>query len=174
MQSRPLSESDIDQAYLLDKKWFGDHGISKTDLLTLVTSHQQATLALLNKNELLGFSTFEAIENQLPTDYKGTMFPKTKTLFIQQFTTITNYEIGNVDNDRLLLASIENKARELNCMEIWEALAINHPYKKENNKNFDAFGFYESQGYTFDKNLLTWEPNSTISIPCYVFRKLMP
>ena len=172
MQSRPLSKQDTDQAFLLDKQWFGANGISKTDLDALITSHQQNTIALVNENKLLGFAAFEIIENRMPTDYNGEMFPQTKTLFIQQFTTSTNYSLENSEPDRLLLAAIENKAKELLCTEIWEALATNHPYKKEINPAFDAFGFYESQGYIFDRNnLVTWVPNSTISIPCYIFKK---
>jgi len=45
-----------------------------------------------------------------------------KTMFIQQFTTSTNYKINNWQTAINLLSVLETKAAELECKEIWEAL----------------------------------------------------
>ncbi|MBP9703030.1 hypothetical protein KBD69_05105 [Candidatus Woesebacteria bacterium] len=74
--------------------------------------------------------------------------------------------------DTELLKSVEQKAKELNCDEVWEALAITHPYSRERNSEYDAFRFYENNGYSYDRsNLIEWKPDDSITIPCYLFRK---
>ncbi len=172
IQQRLLLTQDINQAYELDKKWFGENGISKEELNHLVIQNPGNTLVLAHEDELLGFAAFEILEKQVPKQYVGHIENQGKILFIQQFTTSTNYASANSGNDHTLLSAVENKAKAINCTEVWEALAVDHPYKKENNILFDAFGFYEAEGYFPDKtHLLTWQPNKNVSIPCYLFRK---
>ena len=71
-----------------------------------------------------------------------------------------------------LLKAVEEKAKELKCDEIWEALATTHPYSEKQNSEYDAFGFYEKHRYTYDSSSpVEWRPDSTITISCYLFRK---
>jgi hypothetical protein len=170
--SQPISQSDISHASQLDRKWFGEYGISEEELSSHISKHPQESMALFVNNNFEGFATFEILESRLPTDYIGEIPPASKVLFIQQFTTTTNYAKGDMTIDQALLSAIELKAKELECDEVWEALATDHPYSKESNPKHDAFRFYETNGYSYDENnLLTWKPDIIISIPCYLFRK---
>ena len=171
-QIRPLLIKDARHASILDKKWFGNFGISEQDVVQIVSQQPQNTLALVNKDDLLGFTIFEIVENATPPDYVGSIQSPGKILFIQQFTTATNYKIANSSDDASLLTAVVQKANEFQCLEIWEALSTDHPYKIENNAEFDAFGFYISQGFTVDyTQTVNWKPSNDISIPCYMFRK---
>ncbi len=171
-QIRQLQATDARQASILDKKWFGNFGISEQDVVQIISQQPQNTLTLVKADELLGFTIFEIVENAAPTDYVGSIQSPGKILFIQQFTTSTNYKIANSSDDASLLTAVEQKANELQCLEMWEALATDHPYKIENNAEFDAFGFYISHGFTVDyAQTVFWQPTNDISIPCYMFRK---
>jgi hypothetical protein len=170
--SRPLQDGNVTLAYEIDKKWFGEYAISEAELKTCIQENPNNTLALFQNETFEGFATFEILENTLPTDYVGNIPDIDKALFIQQFTTSTNYSKNDMQMDSVLLKVIEQKATELGCNEVWEALAVEHPYSKSLNPEYDAFGFYQTSGYCYDENsLLTWKPNTTISIPCYLFRK---
>ncbi len=167
-----LLKKHIQHVSVMDKKWFGDKGISQNELQSLVENNLQNNLVLTQSKTVVGFSIFEILDNKMPKGYVGHAPHQGKIMFIQQFTTATNYEKNNIDTDKALLLALEERAKESGCSEVWEALAINHPYKKENNSNFDAFGFYESQGYKTDENrYLSWQPNANTSIPCFLFRK---
>lgn len=171
--SRRLIEADVIPASLLDHKWFGEYGISEAQLHEYINQHPTESIALLIDNEFTGFATFEILHDGiLPSDYVGKI-PKTrKVLFIQQFTTKTNYSKEDMSADIELLKAVELKAKELNCDEVWEALATTHPYSKKENSEYDAFGFYKKNGYSYDRsNSIEWKPDATITIPCYLFRK---
>lgn len=171
--SRPLIESDILVASQLDRKWFGEYGISEKQLRYYINQHPTESMALLANNIFCGFATFEILfGGRLPSDYVGKVPKFTKVLFIQQFTTTTNYSKTDMSMDTELLKSVEQKANESGCLEVWEALASNHPYSEKSNVEYDAFGFYEKNGYMYDRsNLIEWKPDSTIAIPCYLFSK---
>lgn len=169
---RPLQKLDAPEASLLDQKWFGENGITSSQLEVLITEDPDVGLAVMLGNSLVGFCTLEILENKLPSDYQGNVPFKGKALFIQQFTTNTNYKIENMKTDEVLLQAIESKALELGCNEVWEALSIDHPFRKENNEKFDAYGFYERRGYYASKdNILIWTPDSKTKISCFLFRK---
>ena len=130
------------------------------------------TVGIFDQNIVQGFATFEILEKTPPKDYVGNIQVGGKILFIQQFTTLTNYAVSNFLTDAQLLAALEKVAMQLRCLEIWEALAVNHPYNKLVHPNFDAFGFYKSSGFTIDSSAeMVWSPNSQVAIPCYLFRK---
>ncbi len=171
--ARPLMTYDLADASQLDKKWFGNYGITTDELKALITNHPNDNLALFEDNKLIGFATFEILENTMPRDYIGTIKVGGKVIFIHQFTTLTNYMVGNWTADELLLSKIENKAQEYKCKEIWEALSIGHPYSKTMNPNHDAYGFYTLNGFYLDKEFsLAWKPsNNSSPIPCFLFRK---
>lgn len=171
--SRPLIESDISLASQLDHKWFGDYGITQAQLLEYITLYPNESIALIANKIFNGFATFETLNHgNNPTDYVGKIPTVNKTLFVQQFTTTTNYSIVDMGMDTELLKTVEQKASELECDEVWEALATKHPYSKDQNSRYDAFGFYEKNGYSYDRsNLIVWKPDINISIPCYLFRK---
>lgn len=171
-ETRPLTQSDVQAGVELDHQWFGDHGITKQQLELIIVERPNNTLALIGDNVFHGFATFELLEDTPPSDYVGDIPAVSKVLFIQQFTTTTNYAVSNMEMDQKLLSNVEKKAKDLNCNEVWEALSTTHPYGQDNNPAHDAFGFYESQGYTFDKqNIIYWQPNEDIKISCYLLRK---
>lgn len=171
--SRPFIEADVISASLLDHKWFGEYGITESQLLEYIRKNPADSLVLLADNIFCGFATFETLNSgSLPSDYVGKIPKTSKVLFIQQFTTTTNYSKPDMSVDAELLKTVEQKAKELECEEVWEALATNHPYSETSNVEYDAFGFYEKNGYMYDRsNLIEWKPDATISIPCYLFRK---
>lgn len=171
--SRPLIEADVITASLLDHKWFGAYGISESQLLEYIRKNPLDSLALLVDNIFCGFATFETLTNGiLPKDYVGKIPKTSKVLFVHQFTTTTNYAKSDMSMDTALLKVVEDKAVELNCEEVWEALATTHPYSETSNVEYDAFGFYKKNGYSYDRsNLIEWKPDSTFTIPCYLFRK---
>lgn len=138
---RPLQEKDIAQASSLDKKWFGEHGISEEELNAHIATHQEESLAILEGDFLLGFAVFEILDDRKPKDYVGEILPTHRVLFIQQFTTKTNYGMRDMEMDKTLLLAIQNKAQERKCSDVWIALSKDHPYKKENTPDFDAFVF---------------------------------
>lgn len=169
---RILTFQDVPQAVKLDKKWFGEDAISQENLEKVVRTHPDSILGVFDNNQLLGFTTFEILEDNFPTDYVGDIIPLGKILFIQQFTTVTNYAIKDSSIDTLLLSAVEKKAKELECNEIWEGLAQNHPYSTQQNPQFDAFGFYVSHGFNRESvKDFAWSPNKSLSIPCFLFRK---
>lgn len=170
---RPLAIQDAKAAAALDEKWFGDYSVSLEDAQGFIGETGENTLGVFTKNgDLLGFATFEIVENALPRDYVGRVAHVGKVLFLSNFTTTTNYNQHDWSADEALLQAIEQKARELRCSEIWEGLAQEHPYKKEINPEFDAYGFYESHGYIKDTpEGFAWEPSKELSIPCVLFRK---
>ena len=171
--ARPLIASDLSPASQLDHKWFGEYGISEAQILEYITLHPSGSIALLDDNNFNGFATFETLNHgNNPTDYVGKIPTVSKALFVQQFTTTTNYSIVDMSMDTELLKSVEQKAKELNYDEVWEALATTHPYSNEQNSEYDSFGFYEKHGYSYDRSkLIEWKPDTTITIPCYLFRK---
>ena len=171
--TRPLSESDLSSASQLDHKWFGEYGISEEQLLAYINLHPTESIALIADNIFNGFATFETLNVGInPRNYVGKIPDVRKALFVQQFTTTTNYSIVDMSMDTELLKAIEQKAKDLNCDEVWEALATTHPYSNEQNSEYDAFGFYEKHGYSSDRsNLIEWKPDASITIPCYMFRK---
>lgn len=174
---RPLVNNNLNLASQLDKKWFGDNGVSVEDLKILLQKHPNENLGIFDNSKLIGFAMFEILENNQPRDYVGRIIAKGKVMFIHQFTTETNYNINGWEADIVLLKELEKKALELNCHEVWEALSINHPYSKAINNQYDAYGFYKNAGYIMDnKHSLVWSPsNNSISIPCILFRKeLLP
>ncbi len=171
---RSLQKSDIQQAASLDRRWFGNNGITNSELEAFVTKSPNMCLAIESDNNLVGFCTWQILEEVLPSDYLGHLPFKGKVLFIQQFTTSTNYKIEKNETDKVLLEAVESSAQEIGCNEVWEALSIDHPFRKENNEAFDAYGFYESRGYIADKDkTLIWNPDSKTIISCYLFRKIV-
>lgn len=138
---RSLQHGDIDSIVELDKKWFGSFGISRQELIGLVDNNSFDLVVLLSDTVLLGFASCEVVQNQLPSQYVGDAVFSEKTLFIQQFTTYTNYAINDFQIDDVLLRELEQLAKNRNCRRICEALAQNHPYKKEINPKHDAYGF---------------------------------
>ncbi len=154
---RYLRATDTAQASIIDATWFGDHGISKSALDEFISRYPDHAIAVVNEDVVYGFATFEVVESgSLPSSYISQGMPVVgRVLFIQQFTTTQNYS-GDMSIDIMLLEAIEVMARKINCSVIAEALDSNHAYKKENNPDHDAFGFYESRGY--EKDLVhTWE-----------------
>ena len=171
---RPLEKQDLKSASDMDKLWYGIHGISENGLEKFISKFPGNNIAIFKANKLLGFATFEIIESGMPKDYSGNINFNGKVLFMQQFTTITNYKKSDWLIDEKLIEIVETKAKELECIELWEALSITHPYSKENNNDFDAFGFYISHGFTYDKTqTIDWQPDTSVSIPCYLFRKVI-
>lgn len=172
LRNKPLQKLDAPEASLLDQKWFGENGITSSQLEALITEDLDVGLAVMLGSNLAGFCTLEILENKLPSNYQGSVPSKGKALFIQQFTTNTNYKIENMKADEVLLQAIESKALELGRNEVWVALSIDHPFRKENNEEFDAYGFYERRGYYANKdNILIWNPDSKTKISCFLFRK---
>lgn len=174
-QIKPLQQKDTISASTIDKKWFGDYGISPEELTNFIQENPENTIGIFSDGVLKGFATFEILDEKMPKDYVGKILYRGKAMFLSNFTTVTNYSKTDFSIDSALLQAIEQKAKELHCHEIWEGLSIDHPYKTENNPQFDAFGFYTSHGgFTVDmENPLKWEPSSEVSIPCYLFRKKM-
>ncbi len=172
---RKLSLKDIEQAVELDALWFGENGVTHRELEKLVTTVPSNTIGLFDTETLLGFAAFEILPpGERPKNYTGFCIVNDKTLFIQQFTTQSNYKKSDSHLDSQLLTGIEKIASENHCLEIWEALSIEHPYSAAKNPDFDAFGFYDRQGYTVDESAMAaWEPNETLKIPCFVFRKVL-
>lgn len=172
LEVRPLQKKDTKHAAIIDKKWFGSYGISEEELNRYIETSQSNTLALFRGDTLEGFATFEVLEGNSPKDYRGSISYVGKVLFIQQFTTMTNYKIDDPSMDKELLKALEKKAKDLGCKEVWEALSKDHPYSNMQNANFDAFGFYLSQGYDLDEAThLIWQPSEEVSISCFLFRK---
>lgn len=170
--TQTLQACDLQSASQLDQKWFGEFGISVDQLEKYIVDNPKGSLSLFCDGNFEGFATFEILKQRKPNDYIGNIPIVSKVLFIQQFTTTTNYSKKDMKMDQELVNTIEIKAKELHCDEIWEALAIKHPYCEKMNKKHDAFGFYMMNGFVFDDtNILTWKPDKTISIPCYLLRK---
>lgn len=173
IEVRTLSRTDAKEASLLDKKWFGEYGISEKQLEDYIISHPEGGLAIYIDNIFAGFTTFEILEDNIkPTDYIGNINHTSKTLFIQQFTTITNYKLTDYSVDTELIKAVEEYAKSKSCTEVWEALAIEHPYSTNVNPEYDAIGFYTKHSYSYDSNsTVKWQPNESISIECYLFKK---
>lgn len=170
-----LSKTDVKAASLLDKKWFGEYGISEQQLEKYITSHPDGGLAIYINNIFAGFTTFEILEDNVnPTDYVGSINHANKILFIQQFTTSTNYKLTDNSADTELIKAVEEYAKTRYCTEVWEALAIEHPYSSNRNPDYDAFGFYTNHGYSYNTNAtVKWQPNESTTIECYLFKKAL-
>jgi hypothetical protein len=169
---RNLEIKDVSQAVVLDNKWFGRYGISAEELKKQITDHPNYAIGIFDEENLLGFAVYEILQNTTPKDYVGDCMAKEKTLFIQQFTTQTNYNKSNSQDDAQLLTEIEMIAKTLKCNTIWEALSRQHPYSHEKNPQFDAFGFYKQHGFQMEtKRKLTWSPTENIHIDCFLFTK---
>lgn len=173
IEIRTLSRTDAKEASLLGKKWFGEYGISEKQLENYIVSHPDGGLAIYIDNIFAGFTTFEILEDSIkPTDYIGKITHANTVLFIQQFTTNSNYKSTDYSTDTELLKAVEEHARGKSCSEVWEALAIEHPYSSSVNPEYDAFGFYGKHGYSYDpNNTVKWQPDESISIDCYLFKK---
>jgi hypothetical protein len=172
MKIRTLGLADFPKCVDLDKKWFGENGITENDLRQYIGNNYNHTVGIFDQSILGGFATFEILEKVPPKDYVGNFEVTGKILFIQQFTTATNYRVSDFSADIFLLSAVEKKAIELGCSEIWEALAVNHPYSKVLRPDFDAFGFYTSSDFIIDATAkIVWSPNPQFAIPCYLFRK---
>lgn len=169
-----LSPHLIPQAVELDRRWFGDHGVSAEELTTLITRYPDSALALVEGDTLHGFATFEILDHRLPTDFVGEFSHNTSVLFIYQFTTRTNYAVTDWSADTSLLAAIEERARQLDVRELAEALDAHHPYSKEQNKDYNAFGFYAAHGFhTDDSSHLAWQAPDGGRVECVVVQKLL-
>ncbi|MDA1079151.1 MAG: hypothetical protein O2840_00450 [bacterium] len=169
---RMLRKEDVTHAAQLDKKWFGSHGISEEQLSKIVATSPDLTLGVFSSRELLGFAIFELLDaTMLPSDYFGNFPEHSSVLFLQQFTTNTNCQIGNMSSDEALLSAVEQTARRLKCEKIWEALSVDHPFSTKNNSQHDTFGFYEKNGYTINAEKVLWRPNSLTTIPCFLLSK---
>ncbi len=169
---RSLQHGDIDSIVELDKKWFGSFGISRQELIGLVDNNSFDLVVLLSDTVLLGFASCEVVQNQLPSQYVGDAVFSEKTLFIQQFTTYTNYAINDFQIDDVLLRELEQLAKNRNCRRICEALAQNHPYKKEINPKHDAYGFYLGRGYSIEHAYaISWHSGKYLDVPCFLFTK---
>lgn len=173
IEVRTLSRTDAKEASLLDKKWFGEYGISEKQLEDYIISHPEGGLAIYIDNIFAGFTTFEILEGDInPADYTGNIIHTDKILFIQQFTTITNYKLTDYSVDTELIKAVEEYAKSKSCTEVWEALAIEHPYSSNLNPEYDAFGFYKKHGYEYDaEHTVKWQPNESISVECYLFKE---
>ncbi len=168
---RSLRDTDVSFAAELDSKWFGKSAISELELADTVKYPDKNT-ALFADDILVGFAIFEVLEATAnPSDYRGDFPEHNSVLFLQQFTTESNYEIENMWTDEALLETVELAARTLGCEQVWEALAIDHPYCKEKNPKFDAFGFYIAAGYSIDTNKVVWRPDESININCLLLSK---
>jgi hypothetical protein len=55
----PLTPHLIPQAARLDRRWFGDHGVSAEELTTLITRYPDSTLALVEGDTLHGFASWD-------------------------------------------------------------------------------------------------------------------
>lgn len=176
VEIRTLSSADAKAASLLDKKWFGEYGISEKQLEDYIASHPDGGLAIYIDNIFAGFTTFEILEDNInPTDYVGSINHANKILYIQQFTTSTNYKLTDNSADKELIKAVEEYAKTSYCTEVWEALAIEHPYSTNVNPEYDAFGFYTKHGYEYDADhTVKWQPDESISIECYLVNYARP
>ena len=67
---------------------------------------------------------------------------------------------------------MEEQARTVGAAEVAEALDKQHPYSKEQNPDFDAFGFYEAHGFHQDHSShLAWQSPDGGRVECVVVRK---
>ena len=133
-------------------------------------------LALFEGTTFRGFATFEVVDpGNMPTNYTGKLL-QTKTLFIQQFTTDQNYS-SDMRADRGLLDAVEARAKALGCTTVAEALDKNHAFSREKSiaergEQHDAFGFYEQQGYTTDRNnIWIWQAEGIPPVNCLLYSK---
>lgn len=170
---RYLRATDTAQASYIDAIWFGDRGISKAELDEFILRAPDHAIAVVNDDMVYGFATFEVVESgSMPSSYKSNSLPpKGRMLFIQQFTTTQNYS-GDKSVDTMLLDAVEVMAKKINCAIVAEALDSNHAYKKENNPDHDAFGFYQSRGYTLDtEHDWQWTSEEFPPVPCVLVYK---
>ena len=168
-----LRSPNTAQAAVLDAKWFGDRGIHKEALDEFIRIAPDRAIAIISEEILYGFATFEIVEQEsMPAQYvTDHPLKKGRMLFIQQFTTEQNYS-GDMHMDILLLDAIEVIAKKVNCSVVAEALDENHAYKKEHNPTHDAFGFYQSRGYTIDPNSSwKWTQEGLSSVSCQLVYK---
>jgi hypothetical protein len=168
----PLTTTIILAAVALDRQWFGDHGVSESELTELITQYPDSALCIMEGETLHGFATFQILDHALPTDFVGELSHNTSILFIYQFTTSTNYARAGWWADTALLAAVEERARSLGVREIVEALDARHPYSKEQNPEHDAFGFYAAHGFEQDHSShLAWQALDGRRVECVVVRK---
>ncbi|NCN82744.1 MAG: hypothetical protein GW947_02140 [Candidatus Pacebacteria bacterium] len=104
---RSLREADTTSAAELDSKWFGKHAISEQELAVAV-KYPDKNIVLFVDDILVGFAIFEVLETTAnPTGYLGPFPQHSTVLFLQQFTTKSNYEIENMWADEALLKAVE-------------------------------------------------------------------
>lgn len=158
----------IDQAVELDKKWFGEYGANEDDFKMIFATENRKAIALVDAKVLKGFAVFDILESGREVqDYKG-LTTTVKTAFIQQFTTTTNYKLNSWEHDTTLLMALEKSAEDLHCLCVWEALSKDHPFASENNPGYDAYGFYENQGYSISiGHSISWRE----MVPCNLLSK---
>jgi len=69
-----------------------------------------------------------------------------------------------------LLHAVEQYAKKVECLEVWEALSKNHPFAKESNSLHDAYGFYKEKGYAISDDYdISWKNE----IPCNLLTKII-
>jgi hypothetical protein len=164
-----FSNDHIEQAVALDRKWFCADGASNEDFLSIFSKKDKHALVILSEDSLLkGFAVFDVLNpGEEVADYSG-LETTTKTAFIQQFTTDSNYGVGNWEVDGLLLKAVEKHVAQLGCLVVWEALSKNHPYSLTKNPAYDAYGFYEANGYTVStSHAISWKK----IVPCNLLYK---
>ncbi len=126
-------------------------------------------LVLLSEDLVLkGFTVFDMLNPGVEVvDYPG-LITTTKTAFIQQFTTCSNYEVDNWQVDSALLSEVEKYVAQKGCSVVWEALSKNHPYSLIENPNHDAYGFYEANEYEVSiSHIISWKN----LVPCNLLYK---
>lgn len=163
-----FQKSHIPSAVELDARWFGDYGATPADFEQSLASPSTQALALLADDDLIGFAVFDVLLSDQEVGGYEDLITNQTTTFIQQFTTALNYQIDNWKYDTFLLKGVESLARKLSCAVIWEALSKDHPYAQNNNKNHDAYGFYEWMGYEISpEHTISWQQK----IPCNLIYK---
>lgn len=164
-----FTNDHIEQAVAMDIKWFGTHGARKEDFLSIFSKKDKHGLVLLSEDLVLkGFAVFDMLNPGVEVvDYPG-LLTTTKTAFIQQFTTYSNYEVDNLQVDSILLSDVEKYVAQKGCSVVWEALSKNHPYSLIENPNHDAYGFYEASGYDISiSHAISWKN----LVPCNLLYK---
>jgi hypothetical protein len=67
----PLTTTLIPAAVALDRQWFGDHGVSESELTELITQYPDSALCIMEGETLHGFATFQILDHALPRDFVG-------------------------------------------------------------------------------------------------------
>ena len=163
---RTANPLDFDALVSLDKEAYGADGAPNEYFLRKLTNFKEGVLVLENQGTIIGFAVFEKYQgNETPmgfSELNTKKLPKTWA-FIAAFTTRSNY--SNKDEDLVLLDSIENKAKSMNCQASFVPLSKNHPYEKH-----DVYDFWESNGYSKCEEI-SWISNSNEKIECFLLKK---